>query len=115
KGDVDVAARVAMNNPDPPRAPQLVLKVEGLGKSFGDRSVVNNVGFSIGAGEIVGIVGPNGAGKTTIINMILAVLAPTAGRIDIGGFDVARQRSSALGQTNFAATYAPLPGNLTVE
>jgi ABC-2 type transport system ATP-binding protein len=60
-------------------------------------------------------VGPNGAGKTTTINMILGVLAPSAGEIGIDGFDIGRRRSQALNKTNFAATYAPLPANLTVE
>jgi ABC-2 type transport system ATP-binding protein len=97
------------------RSSEPVLDVADLSKSFGARTVVSDITFSIFPGEIVGIVGPNGAGKTTIINMILAVLAPTAGRIEIGGYGVARQRSAALGETNFAAAYAPLPGNLTVE
>jgi ABC-2 type transport system ATP-binding protein len=59
-------------------------------------------------------LGPNGAGKTTTINMVLGVLAPSTGRIEIGGFDLARQRALALSRTNFAAVYAALPGNLTV-
>jgi ABC-2 type transport system ATP-binding protein len=65
--------------------------------------------------EIVGLLGPNGAGKTTTINMILGVLAPTSGAIAIQGVDISRQRGRALSYTNFAAVYAPLPGNLTVE
>jgi ABC-type multidrug transport system ATPase subunit len=80
------------------------LHVEGLCKSFGGRRVVSDIGFSVAPGEIVGIVWPNGAGKTTIINMILGVLSTAAGRIEIAGFDAARQRSAALAQTNFAAT-----------
>jgi ABC-2 type transport system ATP-binding protein len=63
----------------------------------------------------VGLLGPNGAGKTTTINMILGVLEPTAGRIVIQGIDLREDRSAALAGTNFAAVYAPLPGNLTVE
>jgi ABC-2 type transport system ATP-binding protein len=47
--------------------------------------------------------------------MILGVLEPTAGRIEIEGVDLAQDRSQALSNTNFAAVYAPLPGNLTVE
>jgi len=92
-----------------------VLTVSGLHKAFRDLTAVEDVSFEICPGEIVGLVGPNGAGKTTTINMILGVLAPTAGSVRIDGFDLARKRSQALARTNFAASYAPLPGNLTVE
>ncbi|MBV9994184.1 MAG: ABC transporter ATP-binding protein [Caulobacteraceae bacterium] len=94
---------------------EAVLQVRSLCKSFGDLEAVKDVSFSIEAGEIVGLVGPNGAGKTTTINMILGVLTPTAGEIRVDGFDLARRRRQALAHTNFAAAYAPLPGNLTVE
>jgi ABC-2 type transport system ATP-binding protein len=96
-----------------PRA-EKVLSVEGLRKTYGATVAVDGVSFSVGSGEIVGLLGPNGAGKTTTINMILGVLEPSAGTIHIEGFDVARERSRALGRTNFAAVYAPLPGNLSV-
>src|SRR6201995_230898 len=92
-----------------------VLKVERLEKSFGDVRAVEGVRFHVAPGEIVGLLGPNGAGKTTTINMILGVLEPSAGRIEIEGVDLAGDRSQALASTNFAAVYAPLPGNLTVE
>jgi ABC-2 type transport system ATP-binding protein len=92
-----------------------VLSASGLCKSFGALKAVDGVSFEVAAGEIVGLVGPNGAGKTTTINMILGVLAPSAGRIQIEGLDLARERTRALAATNFAAVYAPLPGNLTVE
>ena len=75
---------------------------------------VQNVSFHVARNEIVGLLGPNGAGKTTTINMILGVLEPTSGSISVEGVDVARQRSKALEYTNFAAVYAPLPGNLSV-
>jgi ABC-2 type transport system ATP-binding protein len=68
----------------------------------------------VNAGEIVGLLGPNGAGKTTTINMILGVLEPTAGTIRIGTYDLVTRRCDALARTNFAAVYAPVPGNLTV-
>ena len=102
----------------PARAPAdatPVLSVQHLSKSYSRLLAVDDVSFRIGRREIVGLLGPNGAGKTTIINTILGVLAPTAGSIRIGSFDVARQRAAALARTNFAAVYATLPGNLTVR
>lgn len=91
-----------------------VLSVSGLCKRYGKTSAVDGISFSVGPREIVGLLGPNGAGKTTTINMILGVLAPCAGTILIEGLDIAARRQSALQRTNFAAVYAPLPGNLTV-
>jgi ABC-2 type transport system ATP-binding protein len=91
-----------------------VLAVKNLRKLYGSTVAVDDVSFAIGPGETVGLLGPNGAGKTTTINMILGVLEPTAGSVSIEGLDVTRQRSQALQRTNFAAVYAPLPGNLTV-
>jgi ABC-2 type transport system ATP-binding protein len=89
--------------------------VRDLCKSYGALLAVDHVSFDVRSKEIVGLLGPNGAGKTTIINSVLAVLAPTSGSIRIGNLDVARQRSLAMARTNFAAVYASLPGNLTVE
>ena len=91
-----------------------VLAASNLRKLYGTTVAVEDVSFAIEAGETVGLLGPNGAGKTTTINMILGVLEPTAGSVTIEGLDVMRQRSAALQLTNFAAVYAPLPGNLTV-
>src|SRR5437773_6202440 len=91
-----------------------VLSVENLCKRYGDTPAVDGLSFDVAQNEIVGLLGPNGAGKTTTINMILGVLEPTSGSIRIEGIDVAKDRSKALDCTNFAAVYAPLPGNLTV-
>jgi len=75
---------------------------------------VDGISFEVNRNEIVGLLGPNGAGKTTTINMILGVLEPTSGSILVEGLDIATKRSQVLERTNFAAVYAPLPGNLTV-
>jgi ABC-2 type transport system ATP-binding protein len=91
-----------------------ILAVEDVRKSYGAVVAVDGVSFQVAPGEIVGLLGPNGAGKTTTISMILGVLSPTAGAIRIDGLDLARRRCEALQRTNFAAVYAPLPGNLTV-
>jgi ABC-2 type transport system ATP-binding protein len=92
-----------------------VLAVDRLCKSYGATVAVDGISFAVGRGEIVGLLGPNGAGKTTTINMILGVLEPSSGAVEIEGIDVMRRRSQALARTNFAAVYAPLPGNLTVQ
>jgi ABC-2 type transport system ATP-binding protein len=92
----------------------LALRVVDLRKQYADVTAVDGVSFDVKRGEIVGLLGPNGAGKTTTINMVLGLLEPTTGRIQIGQIDLDRQRSLALAQTNFAAVYASLPGNLTV-
>jgi ABC-2 type transport system ATP-binding protein len=91
-----------------------VLSVVGLRRVYGKTVAVEDISFRVDAGEIVGLLGPNGAGKTTTIGTVLGILAPTAGTIRIDGADVATERSRALARTNFAAVYAPLPGNLTV-
>lgn len=90
------------------------LTVSDLSKEYGTAKAVAGIGFSVARGEIVGLLGPNGAGKTTTINMILGVLTPSSGSIMIDGMDLARSPSRALAVANFAAVYAPLPGNLTV-
>jgi len=92
-----------------------VLSVVGLRKEYRETLAVDNISFQVGRNEIVGLLGPNGAGKTTTINMLLGVLEPTAGTIRIEDLDLATHRTEALERTNFAAVYAPLPGNLTVS
>ena len=68
--------------------PPLVV-VDGLTKRFGEATAVDGISFAVAPGEIFGFLGPNGAGKTTTIKMLTGLLAPTAGRASIGGFNVA--------------------------
>ena len=98
--------------PQPDERPALT--VTHLHKVYGAVTAVDDVSFTVSRGEIVGLLGPNGAGKTTTINMVLGVLAATTGSVEIGGIDISKRRAKALARTNFAAVYAPLPGNLTV-
>ncbi len=91
-----------------------VLSIVELRKTYGATVAVDGISFDVDRNEIVGLLGPNGAGKTTTINMILSVLEPTSGSIAIEGVDIRTHRRRALERTNFAAVYAPLPGNLTV-
>ena len=91
-----------------------ILSVSNLRKVYGGTLAVDDLSFSTEPGEIVGLLGPNGAGKTTTINMILGVLEPSGGEIQIDRYNLSTARREALLRTNFAAVYAPLPGNLTV-
>jgi len=91
-----------------------ILKIEGLTKDYGSLKAVDHLSFSINPGRIVGLLGPNGAGKTTTINMILGILEPTQGSIEIFGKNLKDDRSEISRSTNFAAVYAHMPANLTV-
>jgi ABC-2 type transport system ATP-binding protein len=65
-----------------------VLEVCGLTKRFGGIAVVEDVSFSLGAGEILGYVGPNGAGKSTTVKMIIGLLEPSEGQVRFQGRSV---------------------------
>lgn len=67
-----------------------VLRVEGLKKTFGKKTAVLDVSFSMKNGEIVGLLGPNGAGKTTVFYMIVGFIKATAGRIFLDDKDITR-------------------------
>ncbi len=97
-----------------PGAKSPVLEVRNLRRQYGDTLAIDDISFAVYPNEIVGLLGPNGAGKTTTISAILGILEPTQGSITINGADVGRRRSESLLQTNFAAVYAQVPGNLSV-
>jgi ABC-2 type transport system ATP-binding protein len=92
----------------------VILKINGLTKEYGSTRAVDRVSFSIGAGGIIGLLGPNGAGKTTTINMILGILEPTQGSIEIFGKNLKEHGSALRKDINFVAVYAHMPANLTV-
>ena len=66
----------------------LVLRTEGLVKTYGKRTVVNHVSFDVKQGEIVGLLGPNGAGKSTTIGIISSLVNKTSGRVSVFGYDL---------------------------
>ncbi|MEZ5115048.1 MAG: ABC transporter ATP-binding protein [Candidatus Nanopelagicales bacterium] len=68
----------------------IAIRAEGLSKTYGDTVALRGLDLDIPAGEVFGLLGHNGAGKTTTVNLLTTLLAPTAGRIEIGGFDAAR-------------------------
>ncbi|MEI6379218.1 MAG: ABC transporter ATP-binding protein [Candidatus Falkowbacteria bacterium] len=94
--------------------PKTILKIKNLSKSFGKVQAVRDVSLEIQEGQIIGLLGPNGAGKTTTINMIMGLVTPTTGSIEMFGLDAAKHRSAINKRTNFSAVYSSLPDNLTV-
>ena len=70
--------------PPGPRLGSVVVEAEGLGKGFGDRTLMHDVSFSLPRGGIVGIMGPNGVGKTTLFKMIVGDERPDAGTLRLG-------------------------------
>jgi len=77
-----------------------MIQVKDLTRQYGDFTAVDNVSFSIGSGEVVGLLGHNGAGKTTIMKMLTGYLEPTSGSIRIDGLTIGpdtRQIQSRIG------------------
>ncbi len=75
---------------------EVVLKTNGLSKRFAKRWAVKDLNLEVNRGDVFGFLGPNGAGKSTTIRMILTLLRPTAGSIEIFGEDLHENRRSVL-------------------
>jgi len=65
-----------------------MIELRGISKKFSAFTVVNDVSFTIGPGEVLGYLGPNGAGKTTTIKMLAGLLKPTRGKVLVDGRDI---------------------------
>jgi ATP-binding cassette subfamily F protein uup len=63
---------------------RLVIEAKTIGKSYGDRRIVENFSIRVQRGDRIGIVGPNGAGKTTLVNLLTGIIAPDSGSVRLG-------------------------------
>jgi ABC-2 type transport system ATP-binding protein len=91
-----------------------IIEVQNLSKTFANRvSAVKDVTFHVKEGEIFGFLGPNGAGKSTTIMMLTTLLAPTAGRAEIAGFDVCTQASKVRPNIGYISQDLAVDDNLT--
>lgn len=97
-----------------PGAPAAV-SVVSLVKEYGAVRAVDGVTFSVPQGSITGLLGGNGAGKTTTIAMLLGLVLPSSGEIEILGVDVVRDRYRVLPYMNFESPYVDMPLRLTVR
>lgn len=75
---------------------QQIVQVKGLTKQFKNLTAVNNLSFSVNEGDVYGFLGQNGAGKSTSIRMMLTLIEPTSGQIELFGMDLARHRREIL-------------------
>jgi len=84
-----------------------MLEISHLVKKFGPLVAVDDVSFTVPAGEVLGFLGPNGAGKSTTMKMISGFLAPTAGTAIICGHDIQRKPLRAKRQIGYLPEGAP--------
>jgi ABC-2 type transport system ATP-binding protein len=92
-----------------------VIKVEGLTKVYDGVMAVAGIDFTVSPGMATGLLGGNGAGKTTTLAMLLGLLVPTTGRIEVLGEDMLRHRYRVLPRLNFTSPYVDFPNRLTVR
>lgn len=92
-----------------------MIKVEHLTKAFPGTVAVNDISFSVEAGEVVGFLGPNGAGKTTTMRILCGYLAPTAGKVEIAGHDVLRDSLQARRNIGYLPENCPLYPEMRVD
>jgi branched-chain amino acid transport system permease protein len=83
----------------------VILEVEAARKQFGGLVAVNDVSFSVKAGEIVGLIGPNGAGKSTTFNLVTGVLSITSGKLNYRGQSLAGLSSREISSRGIARTF----------
>jgi len=75
---------------------ETTLSVRNLTKTIGKRQIIKDISFELKSGEVFGFLGPNGAGKTTTIRMLVGLIKPTSGSIQICGYDVKKDFSKAM-------------------
>src|SRR5881409_732191 len=91
------------------------IAVERLVKFYKTTRAVDYISFRIRRGSITGLLGGNGAGKTTTIAMIMGLVLPTAGQVEVLGHAMPDQSASVLGRMNFESPYVDMPMRLTVR
>src|ERR1051325_1297153 len=91
-----------------------MIEVQDLTKLYGDFVAVNELSFSVQAGEVMGLVGPNGAGKTSTLRCLAGIIPPTRGTVRVNGCDFAQDPIAAKKQLAFFTDEPRLFEYLTV-
>jgi ABC-2 type transport system ATP-binding protein len=76
-----------VNQEDPAGGLQPLVEIHGITKTFGEKTALENISFSVPPGQICGLLGPNGAGKTTLFRLIMGILKATKGKLTVDGLD----------------------------
>jgi ABC-2 type transport system ATP-binding protein len=92
-----------------------MLEVSELYKSFNGKTVIKNISFNVTDNSIVGILGKNGAGKTTLLGMLMGLILPSSGEINVFGKNLKNHKNEILKKINFQSPYIDLPKKMTVE
>ena len=92
-----------------------MIEVRNLTKQYGQRRAIDNINFSIAAGEIVGFLGPNGAGKTTTMNIMTGFIAATSGDVTINGADIIAEPEKAKSNIGYLPDTPPVYGDMRVS
>jgi ABC-2 type transport system ATP-binding protein len=92
-----------------------MIKIQNLVKAFGQKRAVDDVSFTVERGEVLGFLGPNGAGKSTTMRMVTGFMPPTAGRVTIGGHDVAEAPIAAKRLIGYLPENAAAYPDMTVH
>ncbi|MBI3701241.1 MAG: ABC transporter ATP-binding protein [Afipia sp.] len=98
-----------------PTSSDWAIDVVSLTKLYSATRAVDDISFAIPRGSVTGLLGGNGAGKTTTIAMIMGLVLPTSGRVQVLGFSMPAQSAHVLGRMNFESPYVDMPGRLTVR
>ncbi|MFS0840956.1 ATP-binding cassette domain-containing protein [Paenibacillus sp. 1P03SA] len=92
---------------------EMIIQTFGLSKQYKLRSAVDNVNLQIRKGDIYGFLGPNGAGKTTTIRMLLGLIRPTKGTVQLFGKDLRKEKLAILRKVGSLVEYPSYYGHLT--
>ena len=90
-----------------------MIVLDRLTRTFGPLTAVDGISLDVAEGEVLGFLGPNGAGKTTTMRMIAGYLQPSAGRVEVCGFDLAAKPIEAKRRIGYLPEGAPLYGDMT--
>ena len=92
-----------------------MISFQGVSKRYGKVWALRDVTFQLPKGQVLGLLGENGAGKTTAMNILTGCLAPSAGRVTVGGWDVMMEPRQAKRRIGYLPEQAPLYDEMTVE